>query len=139
VEILKQIFSFFLFSFNTAPSGDSMKKKGRIEREAATVEVMIRSFCHSRHGEDNKQLCPDCEALLTYAKKRLQNCPFQEGKTTCGQCSIHCYRPDMREKIRLIMQTIGPGMLLKHPIMGMCHALDGMRKKPITDNPAKKD
>ena len=92
---------------------------------------MIRHYCRDKHGA-KQQLCPDCSKLLSYAGKRLQNCPFQEGKTTCGKCKVHCYKPVMREKIREIMRYVGPRMLTSHPIMGIQHIIDGLRKEPVS-------
>ena len=100
-----------------------------MRREAKTVEVMIRRYCHDKHGKDTT-LCPECNQLLAYANKRLQHCPFQEGKTTCGKCKVHCYKPVMREKICKIMRHVGPRMLLTNPVMGIQHAFDSLRKKP---------
>jgi len=100
-----------------------------MRREAKTVEVMIKRYCHDKHGQ-NKTLCPECNELLTYANKRLQHCPFQEGKTTCGKCKVHCYKPAMREKICAIMRYAGPGMMLSNPIMAIRHAIDSLRKEP---------
>lgn len=109
---------------------NSMKKINRIQREKNTIEVMILHYCRLNH-QHNDELCPKCDELLAYARKRLDNCPFQDGKTTCGKCPIHCYRPDKREVIRKIMREIGPRMLLMNPIMGIRHAIDGLRKKPL--------
>lgn len=107
-----------------------MKKAGRMQREAATVEVMIHHYCRIEHNR-NSELCEECSNLLSYSKQRLANCPFREGKTTCGKCQVHCYKPVMREKIRQVMRTIGPGMVLTNPIMALRHAIDGLRKKPL--------
>ena len=62
----------------------------RIEQEKQTVERMVRLYCRKKEG--NKQLCPRCEELLGYARIRLSRCPFGENKSTCRQCSIHCYK-----------------------------------------------
>ena len=107
-----------------------MKKSGRMQREARRVKVMIREYCRLNHSGGEK-LCEDCADLLNYAEKRLASCPFQEGKTTCGNCQVHCYKPSMREKIRLVMRTIGPRMILTNPITAVRHALDGLRKEPV--------
>lgn len=108
----------------------SMKKISRIQREKETIEVMIRHYCRLNHHHNDK-LCPECDKLLDYARKRLDNCPFQNGKTTCGKCPVHCYRSDKRETIRKIMRTIGPRMLLTNPIRGIRHVIEGLRKKSI--------
>jgi len=103
----------------------------RIEREARTVKAMIGLYCRAQHGTTHK-LCPDCEALRHYAQQRLQKCPFQEGKTTCANCPIHCYRPERREQIRVVMRYAGPRMLFRHPIMTLQHMLDGRRQEPVS-------
>ena len=99
----------------------------RMNREASTIKAMIRIYCHHHHGTKEK-LCRDCDQLLRYAFVRLKNCPFQEKKTTCGKCPIHCYKPEMRQKIKEVMRYVGPRMMLHHPIMGLMHTLDGFRK-----------
>lgn len=106
-----------------------MHQSKRIQREKQTIKTMIRHYCRINHLT-TEQLCLDCQDLLDYALKRLDNCPFQEGKTTCGKCPIHCYQPAKREKIREVMRTIGPKMLLTNPVMGIRHALDGLKKIP---------
>ena len=105
-------------------------KSSRMQREAETVALMIHQYCRFKHGGD-KELCADCTELLHYAEQRLAHCPFQEGKTTCGNCRVHCYKASMREKIREVMRTIGPRMILTNPIMALQHAVDGLRKEPI--------
>jgi hypothetical protein len=90
---------------------------------------MIRLYCGDQHrsGED---LCPECSGLLAYAMARLERCPFQEGKTTCAKCPVHCYQPRMREAIRAAMRYAGPRMLYRHPVLTWHHLKDGLRKTP---------
>ena len=102
----------------------------RIERESRTVAVMIGLYCREQHR--SKELCPDCRELLDYALERLQNCPFQEDKTTCTKCPIHCYRPIMRARVRLVMRYSGPRMIRRHPFLAIRHLIDGLRKAPLT-------
>ncbi len=115
--------------FNPSIGGD-VGKNSRMRREAETVEVMIRQYCQTKH-EQTRDLCPECNELLLYALKRLKHCPFQERKTTCGNCGVHCYKPGMRDKIRQIMRYVGPRMLLRKPLLSLRHAADGLRKKPL--------
>lgn len=82
----------------------------RMRREVKTVEAMIRLYCHSQH-DSKDTLCDDCQALYDYVMVRLQNCPYQDDKPTCLKCSVHCYNPDMREQIRVVMRYAGPRML----------------------------
>jgi hypothetical protein len=106
----------------------------RMQREARTIEAMIRIYCREQH-QAGPALCAECSELLDYARRRLQKCPFQAGKTTCGKCPIHCYRPEKREQIRKVMRFVGPRMLLYHPFLGLMHMLDGLRKKPKKPRP----
>ncbi len=101
----------------------------RMNRELRTVEAMIGVYCRGQHGT-NGELCTECAALRSYARQRLQRCPFQEGKTTCAKCPVHCYKPDMREEIRAVMRYAGPRMLYRHPIMTLQHLIDGLREEP---------
>lgn len=102
----------------------------RMRRERKTVAKMIGIFCRQNHGPAPGTLCDDCRRLLDYALLRLTHCPFQEGKTTCGNCPIHCYKPEMKEKIRAVMGFAGPRMAWAHPLLAIGHLLDGLRKKP---------
>jgi hypothetical protein len=61
---------------------------------------------------------------------RMKAAWYQEGKPTCAQCPIHCYKPAMREQIRDVMRYAGPRMLRRHPILAIRHLLDGWKTKP---------
>ena len=102
----------------------------RMKREDRTVEVMIGIYCRDQHGGE-RELCTECSELLEYARFRLEKCPFQENKTTCANCPIHCYKPTMRERVRAVMRYAGPRMLHRHPILTLFHFLDGRRKEPL--------
>lgn len=79
----------------------------------------IRLYCRLKEGYKN--LCPDCEKLAEYAENRLRHCPFGDEKGSCRNCKIHCYRPDMKEKIKEVMRFSGPRMLFYHPVMAIRH------------------
>ena len=102
----------------------------RMDRESRTIDAMIHIYCRDHH-QTNDELCTDCRELLDYAQIRLDKCPYQEGKTTCANCPIHCYQPEMREKVRTVMRYSGPRMLYRHPILTMFHFLDGRRTEPV--------
>lgn len=101
----------------------------RMARELQTVALMIALYCRDQHGT-KRGLCTDCRQLEEYARLRLRNCPFQENKTTCGNCPIHCYKPGMRKKIRTVMRYAGPRMMWHHPQLALGHMIDGRRKEP---------
>ncbi|MFC2060085.1 nitrous oxide-stimulated promoter family protein [Chloroflexota bacterium] len=109
----------------------------RIKRESKTVRVMIELYCRKHHSSDG--LCRECLKLMEYARRRLEACPFQEGKTTCAKCPIHCYSPVMREEIRAIMRYSGPRMLYRHPLVAAWHLIDGRRKEPLHPHHEKLD
>ncbi|AWB47081.1 nitrous oxide-stimulated promoter family protein [Paenibacillus sp. CAA11] len=103
---------------------------------------MIVIYCKAHHGNDRQEearaittigtrqaaLCPDCMKLLDYANQRLTLCRFGEKKTTCVNCSIHCYQPLMKEQIRKVMRYAGPRMLSRHPVLAIRHLWDGAKK-----------
>ena len=97
------------------------------EREKVIVSRMIALYCRKNHG--GKTLCPDCAALDVYARQRSDKCPFMETKTFCSNCRVHCYQPEMREKIRAVMRFSGPRMLFHHPIPAIRHMIESHKEK----------
>ena len=96
----------------------------RIENEKHTVGLMVRLYCR-RHVK-NKALCTDCAELLEYALRRLDRCKFGEQKPTCKKCPVHCYRPDMRERMRKVMRWAGPRMIFHYPLQAIKHLIREM-------------
>ena len=112
----------------------------RIADEKKVVGLMIRMYCrrHCRqqghngktdqiNRTDTRPLCPECAALLDYALRRLDSCRFGNGKPSCRKCPVHCYRADMRERIRTVMRWAGPRMIFRHPIAAARHLLRELR------------
>ena len=97
------------------------------EREKKTVALMIRLYCRKKHRMN--ELCPDCKALAAYAAMRSDKCPFMESKTFCSNCKVHCYKPEMRERIREVMRFSGPRMIMYHPIMAIRHVIESKKEK----------
>ena len=85
------------------------------EREKKMVSQMITLYCRKNHGTKGT-LCPECAALNLYARQRSDKCPFMATKTFCSNCKVHCYKPEMREKIRMVMRFSGPRMIFHHPV-----------------------
>lgn len=109
------------------------KIESKREREKQTVSLMIRIYCKKKHGT-RKGLCPECEELDAYAKMRSDKCPFMETKTFCSNCKVHCYKADMREKIRAVMRFSGPRMMFSHPIMAIRHVIESKKEKRRLEN-----
>ncbi len=95
---------------------------GDPEREKETVAVMIRIYCGGNHGGSDG-MCGECSELLDYAVRRIDCCPIRERKVKCSKCTVHCYSPEMRERIREVMRYSGPRMIL-HPVLLTRHLLD---------------
>ena len=111
----------------------------RMLRELKTIRHMIRIYCRANHPGFAGD-CPDCAELMQYVDARLDRCPFQETKSTCANCAVHCYRPDMRERIRAVMRFSGPRMLLYHPYLALMHLLvDGRRPAPALEKRASRE
>lgn len=98
----------------------------RLEREQSTVQLMIGLYCKDHH-HSAPGLCPECQELSDYAMNRLAHCKFGERKPTCGKCTVHCYRPDRRNRIQEVMRYVGPKMVFTHPIIGLRHFIDGLK------------
>ena len=98
------------------------------EREKRMVSQMIALYCRKKH-HTRGDLCPQCAALDAYAKMRADKCPFMETKTFCSNCRIHCYKPDMRAKIREVMRFAGPRMILHHPVAAIRHVVETKKEQ----------
>ncbi len=105
---------------------DIRKKR---ENEKRMVSEMIMLYCRRNHGTESGHLCSECRQLTEYAKERSDKCPFMENKTFCSNCNVHCYRPDMREKIRAVMRFSGPRMIFHHPVATVRHLLSTVTEK----------
>ncbi len=81
---------------------------------------MIAIYCRSKHGSV-KELCSSCALLRQYALQRLERCPFGEEKPACAACTVHCYKSDMRMKIKEVMRFAGPRMLFLYPVDAIRH------------------
>ena len=108
------------------------KKSRRIARETKTITAMLSLYCRHHHKSDDPGICKQCKEIQDYAIKRLHNCPFIEIKPTCANCLVHCYKKDIRDKVRQVMRYSGPRLLFTHPILALCHILDGrIKPQPI--------
>ncbi len=112
------------------PTGETRRvPPRRLRREQRTVEVMIRLYCDAHHsqpgpGAVDGDMCAGCAALLAYSDERVVKCRFGAQKPVCAKCTVHCYRPQMREQIRAVMRYSGPRMLKRHPYLAIRHLLD---------------
>ncbi|MBD3242059.1 MAG: nitrous oxide-stimulated promoter family protein [Chitinivibrionales bacterium] len=97
----------------------------RRRREERTLAVMVTMYCRAHH--DGVPLCEGCRDLFDYARGRLDRCPHWPAKPACSSCRVHCYAPDARQRIRRVMKFAGPRMVLRHPVLAVCHMMDILR------------
>ena len=105
------------------------------EREKEMVSDMILLYCQKQHksirkvtGLKKTDLCQECAELEAYARMRSDKCPFMETKTFCSNCKVHCYKPDMRQRIRTVMRFSGPRMLFVHPVAAIRHVIESRKE-----------
>jgi hypothetical protein len=113
------------------------KRYERRAREQETLDAMFTIYCDHHHYRRGS-VCPECGELSEYARRRLERCVFGDAKPTCANCVVHCYRDDMRERIREVMRFAGPRMLSRHPLLGILHLWDGRRPTPRLPEKAQK-
>jgi hypothetical protein len=107
--------------------------RGRRARACRTIDAMVRMYCAENHAGVSP--CPDCSSLLAYATRRIERCVFGDDKPNCADCTVHCYRADMRERVRVMMRWAGPRLMLRHPVLTVLHMIDGLRKPPMLAPP----
>lgn len=98
------------------------------ESEKEMVSGMIALYCRKKHHTKGI-LCEECAELDTYARNRSDKCPFMETKTFCSNCTVHCYKPEMRERIRAVMRYSGPRMIFYHPVAALRHVVSTKQEK----------
>ena len=106
---------------------EQQKIKQKRQKEYKTVLLMIQIFCSHKHKTKAMKLpetlCPECKQLAEYVHTRIEKCIFIETKSFCSFCKIHCYKPEMREKIRTVMRFSGIRMIFYHPPLAIKHAI----------------
>ena len=95
----------------------------RIEKEKQTINLMINIYCRKKHKHKNG-LCEDCQEILEYAHKRLDFCKFGNEKSFCSKCPIHCYKKDMKVKIKDVMKFSGPRLIIYSPMQFIKHIFE---------------
>ena len=124
---------------------DTPELAAKRAEEVAMVREMIALWCQGHHagaaergekggpdvrvrlGRHEVRLCPACAELAAYATARVGRCPHMGTKTFCSACPTHCYRPEMRERIREVMRWSGPRMLRYRPVPALRHAWVSMQ------------
>lgn len=109
---------------------NNLKISRKIDYEKSMLLYMIKLYCKYNHKEyhknynktfGSKNICKECEEVYNYACERTSKCRFISTKTFCSACSSHCYKKDMREKIKKIMIFSGQRMIIFSPIVTLKH------------------
>lgn len=108
---------------------DTLEVSKKREKEKTTVNFMIEIYCHGKHKTSRGELCKECQELADYAKARVEHCPHMETKSFCSCCKTHCYKTEMRERIRNVMRFSGPRMIIYCPGLVLRHKLEEIKKK----------
>ena len=107
----------YLFSGTLKDNLSVAKDASEKEMNSVLEKVGILDFVHEQGG------------LNMHIEKR----PFMETKTFCSNCKVHCYKPDMRDKIKAVMRYSGPRMILHHPVAAVRHLILTKREKRQLD------
>jgi len=77
------------------------------------------------YGNRVPVVCEECAELLRYAEQRRASCP-KDPKPFCSNCDTHCYKPEMRERVRELMRYAGPrSMFTRYAFAGVRHVIEG--------------
>jgi hypothetical protein len=98
-----------------------------MDREIKTIRLMINLYCRERHG--GEATCVTCRELADYAARRIEKCPSGSDKPACSDCTIHCFQPERRAKIREVMRYAAPRMSFRHPLLALDHLLKKVRNR----------
>ena len=94
-----------------------------LTKEKKTITLMINIYCKKKHKHKDG-LCDECQELLKYAHKRLDFCKCGEEKSFCSKCPIHCYKKDMKAKVKDVMKFSGPRLIIYSPIQFFKHIFE---------------
>lgn len=104
-----------------------------IEEEIRIVDLMIDVYAaaHRKAPSGIGMEHAETEKLKAYTHARIKQCRFRsrQEKPFCNVCPVHCYKPAMREKIRLVMRYSGPRMLFRHPVLCLLHLIGTLKSK----------
>lgn len=98
------------------------------EHEKHIVNLMIKIYCKgNKHCPEG--YCDDCKELMAYSNMMVDKCPFMENKTFCQNCRVHCFKKDMRARIKEVMHYSGPRMIFHHPILTIQHGIESYKDR----------
>lgn len=107
----------------------------KIYKESEVVNLMIDLYYKNKVNKDKVE---EKEDLKKYCEFRLSKCPFKDNKPFCSNCKIHCYDNIHQDLIKKVMRYSGPRMMIYHPIVGIKHINETMKRKRVEKRTKKK-
>ncbi|HRN15995.1 MAG TPA: nitrous oxide-stimulated promoter family protein [Xylanibacter oryzae] len=95
---------------------------GKTDKDKQTIKYMVELYC--KHKLKMNEISDEYNQLIEYAFARLEHCKYGENKPACKNCPTHCYKQEMRSKMRIVMKWAGPRMLLYLPLAAIRHLLN---------------
>ena len=92
------------------------------------VAEIVALYCRKKHGAKRGTLCPDCAALLAFARERAERCPHKETRRFCSNCPTPCYG-SRREDMRRIMRYAATRLVFSRPGMVLSHAVQTIKQR----------
>ncbi|WP_026362275.1 nitrous oxide-stimulated promoter family protein [Geopsychrobacter electrodiphilus] len=94
-------------------------------KDLKVLALFTRVYCADHHAARERDVvvpgiastakghyCTECADFLSYAIDRRRCCPL-DPKPSCRHCTIHCYRPGHRDKVREIMRYSGKVLIMR--------------------------
>lgn len=94
----------------------------KFKSELDSLDKLFSLYCKDKHINQKRykkdiiykdisysleiDLCEDCESLLNYSIKSLQQCPH-DIKPRCRRCTTPCYEKDKWKKVAKLMRYSG--------------------------------
>lgn len=100
----------------------------RRDQKHQIVSDMVMIYCDGHH-KHTLSPCPKCQEVLDYSKFRTSKCPYIKKTLFCSNCPTPCYKPDMKEEMRVIMKYSGPRYFFKHPILVLKHGYTDIKSR----------
>ena len=111
--------------------GKNHVSKGLCEECSALLDYAYQRLDHCKFGEptnvsvpwegNRRGERPEPSLFGLWIARRRKT--VGQKKPTCKKCPIHCYKPDMKEKMREAMRYAGPRMMWHHPIAAIRHLI----------------
>ncbi len=98
-------------------------------KDAARVPLTSDAAFLGVYGDKVPECCEECAELTRYAEARRAYCP-KDPKPFCSHCDTHCYRPQMKEAMREVMEYSGPRSVFHgYALDSVRHAVAGMKAR----------